>query len=333
MAVARTESCNIFTNINLGEISDFDGCRDVQDFIDEFEFIADMANWTEKQKNIMARSKLTGEAKLFLKSEPKLNKVTATWEFIKKELIKRFADQEDNEGENMEIFHSTYQKEGETVVEFKTRLRLAGLKTFKKGSNEDANKVLINNLRDHLRVRFVTGLLPNLKAKVLFANPQTFDEAVELALRAEMVENKINKSKNIRCNSIKNNQYRNFNKHKQNLFRNSSNRNRPPYRQQKFSRSRFFLNNSFNRSKINSRDSNSNRPHLYNSQNKLNSRQRYYYNKNFKYFKYGELEHPDMQHFQIKCFRCNKRGHIANNCSLNAKRLFAIRSMRSASLN
>lgn len=192
----QTVAQNIF-NMTLDTVAKYDGTTSVTEFLSQINDSAVLCKWTEQQKLIIAKLKLCGYAKQFLKSEPKLNLSTTTWELFQSAFEKHFKKQT-LPGEAVHNFISCRQRAGEDINGFMVRLRIAGLKTVEYTTDVQENSFINKKLRQDILNQFLNGLRPPLKQRVMSANPGSLDAAIEIAQREESIHLMTTRSSDIR---------------------------------------------------------------------------------------------------------------------------------------
>lgn len=187
--------------LSLETIPDYDGSTEVKEFLERVEQTAILGNWDESKRTIIARLKLKGEAHKFVQSEPYLRETSTTWDVFKKALSKRFKKLK-LPGQVIQEFHDCKQRVSESVREYVARLRTAGHKTVELGSDEQKNAWARDQLKEGMKTQFMLGLRMPLQQRVLSAHPKTFDEAIEMAEREEIVERMTQRVSNLSVKAV-----------------------------------------------------------------------------------------------------------------------------------
>ncbi|XP_054708556.1 uncharacterized protein LOC129218340 [Uloborus diversus] len=177
-------------NISLLElIPKFSGTAalPVRAFIAKINGISQISGWSDAQKLIITKLKLTDGAESFVHADPRAS-TTRSFDELVDRLLYRF----DNP-----LPLSTYlnelatcaQRTKETVHDYSTRLRVLGRNI---GSVQgDRITPEIRQASDKLlQARFVAGLRPEIQRHVLSREPSSFEEAISVALTEE-ANNKI----------------------------------------------------------------------------------------------------------------------------------------------
>ena len=320
--------------INL--IPNFNGSNDVEDFVDRVDLVGKLINLNSNQCKWLSLLKLEGKAKSFVKSHEDLRN-NSSWEILKQELVKRFKDHK-LPGEAEAEFQNCTQNVGETVIEFAERLRRIGKLTVSFKDNELENKFLRQHLENNMLRIFVLGLSKDIKQRVLSKGPKSFKEALQVAEHEELVEkvitgNKFKSERELkmieknRC-SVNTNAY-------------ESEVHRPPMRQRRSSafepRDRYatkqintFRSDDFNTHRnYNTYNRTAFRPHLKNEREicYVNTYQPYGNNRNAfnSNFSHGNRFQSRFRNNEdtktcynrrnfIRCFHCNRVGHIRRYC-------------------
>jgi hypothetical protein len=184
------------TNLSglIGTIDIFTGASDgqkVSDFLDSIEDIAELASWSDVEQIAVARLRMRQYAKEWLRANPEVKKLKV-WALFREKLVREFAPTR-VPVQAAQSFANCYQKVGETVRQYETRLKMAGMATLKLSADEDANKVRLEMLQDILFSQFCAGINKNLQRYILSSSATTFSQAVEVAIKEENNEKLLGK--------------------------------------------------------------------------------------------------------------------------------------------
>jgi hypothetical protein len=166
----------------ITEIHAYDGteCPSLHAWFTKIEDIATLAGLNDKEKCLVAKMKLTGQALLFKEGNLQLESVKK-WKEFKAIMQERF---EPDSGKHFRLamFSQLTQKETESVMDFATRLKHAAIRLHIPASDEsvaqkDARIKLIN---EKCLTQFLIGLKDKEIKKVVFSE-ETFANAVKVA--------------------------------------------------------------------------------------------------------------------------------------------------------
>lgn len=156
-----------------------DNSVSIVDFLDYIESAAGIAFWTEAQKLGVARIKLTGQAKAYVKSHPEI-KALQVWDEFKDSLLRKYQPSQPGVYADYH-FRSSMQEADECIDDFATRLRERGEATVvpPRTPEEKAYSDLV--LDKDLLNYFLNGIRQSLKPLVFTHKPATFAAAVQIA--------------------------------------------------------------------------------------------------------------------------------------------------------
>ncbi|KAH6933632.1 hypothetical protein HPB50_017245 [Hyalomma asiaticum] len=160
---------------------------DIQVFFKILEEAGRLGGWQDSHLICIARCKMTGSAHAFAWQDVDVA-CASTYQDFKALGLRRF-DTEPARAK-LEQFISAKQNPGEEVRSFADRVRILGIATLETVCGEDPVKTQLRReiLAEQLLSRFVAGLSDPVRRFVLFHDPQTFDEAIEVAARQERIE-------------------------------------------------------------------------------------------------------------------------------------------------
>lgn len=155
---------------------------DVNTFLRHVDLVASTGCWTEQEKMLICRSKLTGPAKACVASYPELLEPTARFDQMAIILRKRFEGFCKPEQRLLQL-NSVEQLPGEGVREYADRCRRLGeLATPKSLSVEEASWARVH-YENIVMAAFIKGLRPDIRRQLQFDPPSTFEGAVNKASR------------------------------------------------------------------------------------------------------------------------------------------------------
>ncbi|KAH6940108.1 hypothetical protein HPB50_024765 [Hyalomma asiaticum] len=160
---------------------------DIEVFFKILEEAGRLGGWQDSHLICITRCKMTGSAHAFAWQDVGVACATEYQDF--KNLALRRFDTEPASAK-LQRFISARQNPGEEVRSFADRVRILGIATLETVCGEDPVKTQLRReiLAEQLLSRFVAGLSDPVRRFVLSHNPQTFDEAVEVAAREEQIE-------------------------------------------------------------------------------------------------------------------------------------------------
>ncbi|KAH6933558.1 hypothetical protein HPB50_016281 [Hyalomma asiaticum] len=160
---------------------------DIHVFFKVLEQAGRLGGWQDSHLICIARCKMTGSAHAFAWQDVDVACAT-TYRGFKDLALRRF----DSEpiSAKLERFINARQNFEEGVRAFADRVRILGTATLEIVRGEDPAKTQLRReiLAEQLLARFVAGLSDPVRRFVLSHDPQTFDEAVEVAAREEQIE-------------------------------------------------------------------------------------------------------------------------------------------------
>lgn len=159
-------------------------------FFKQFDEIADLAQWTSREKLTILKTRLKGNALRFMMSNHELNQ-SNDYEIVKCKLLEFFGE-EQSLTESQIQFSEIHMLENEDIKNFAYRVTLATDKYLGNivGEVSTGTKEVIDKLR---LSKFLGELLPELQRDVLRGNPKNFEEAVKIAKTAQMALNSVAK--------------------------------------------------------------------------------------------------------------------------------------------
>uniref|UniRef100_T1HCG6 CCHC-type domain-containing protein n=1 Tax=Rhodnius prolixus TaxID=13249 RepID=T1HCG6_RHOPR len=171
----------------------------VDNFLKNIEMVASCGGWTEQDKTLICRLKLTGAAATCVAGFPTLLEPTATLEDYRRILKDRF-DPIQSSAEKLLQLNSVGQWAGEKVKEFADRCRKLGEETI---PNEAMSMLEMEWARKQaLQVTlaaFMKGLRGEIGLPLRYHPPNSFKEAVEAATRIESAQSQVTYQSEVRA--------------------------------------------------------------------------------------------------------------------------------------
>lgn len=160
--------------------------RPLADFLQEVEMVASSGHWTEQDKGLICRMKLSGPALDCMSGRPELAE-GSDFETLKTILKSRF-DEERSPSDAMGDLYALKQEGGETVKAYSERCVKVGARAVRyKG--QDAKTEWEKEYVDQLVLAaFVKGLKGEARKVLTFSPPNDIKEAVRVATRVERHE-------------------------------------------------------------------------------------------------------------------------------------------------
>lgn len=164
----------------------------VREFFQILEQVGSMGGWQDSQLIGIARCKMVGSAYAFAWQDECVAAVT-TFTAFKALALERF----DAEPQNVKLskFLAAKQNAGEDVRAFAGRLRVLGNATLGTNALEGAQEkreMRRQLLSEQMLSQFVGGLRDPIRRFTLSRDPETFDAAIEIAVKEERNERIVN---------------------------------------------------------------------------------------------------------------------------------------------
>ncbi|XP_023214574.1 uncharacterized protein LOC111617525 [Centruroides sculpturatus] len=165
----------------------------VTDFFDSLTDVTKVAAWSKAQMLAVAKLKLTGIAREFVRKDRRIKEVEEFDEF-KRLMIERF----DREPFTFRLnrFYTCVQKRDEDVQTYAARLQALAMEieiTPEPGATatETAiiHRVQSKELDERLKAQFLNGIDIRIRQRTMSREPATFDDALKAAIREERIEN------------------------------------------------------------------------------------------------------------------------------------------------
>jgi len=159
----------------------------LEEFFSSIEASARIGRWEEKDQVEIAILKLADSAKTFYQGCAELRAVEVTWSRFKSVFRQRFRDVHTDQFHYMKL-HTARQNRGECPQDFADRCRALAQKIVCKVDDPVAQRVHHENAERMLLASFLTGLGGTPGKQTRYANPQTVDEALKIALSVQEAE-------------------------------------------------------------------------------------------------------------------------------------------------
>jgi len=164
-----------------------DSAVTLEEFLASVESAARIGRWVDSDMREIATLKLAGSAKVFYQGCNELHENDATWETFKSAFRRRYEDVHTDQ------FHFTRlqtarQAKGESPQEFADRCRGLAQKVMARTNDPQAQRVHRENADRMLLASFVSGLTGTPGRQVRYANPQTLEQALKIALSVQEAE-------------------------------------------------------------------------------------------------------------------------------------------------
>lgn len=167
----------------VNSIRPFDGDPEyLEEFFSEFIEITEIAEFSEREKIAILKTKLKDEAKKFLSSSPELKNV-ADIQVIFEE-FKKFFIQPKSIHERQSDFQAIKLRDNETVRSLALRINIAASAISKESDN--------NPLLDDFKLAKLIDAVPlKFQRDILLKKPNSFNQAMEILENIQNVEEKI----------------------------------------------------------------------------------------------------------------------------------------------
>lgn len=175
-----------------------DGDEIVADFIAQVNDVGNLSDWNDQNKLTVAKLKLSGTALSFSKSDEGCQFAKTLNEF-QEALETRFRDKLP-EHYYLEQLACLRQERGETIETFADRVKRIGSKTVRRTQNQLVDQALQKEGDRRTMEAFTRGLSGELGHEVRIKFPQSFREAVTLAVTIRNVERRPSEDSRVRNN-------------------------------------------------------------------------------------------------------------------------------------
>ena len=159
----------------------------LEEFFSSIEGSARVGNWEDTDKCQVAILKLTDAAKQFYNGCSELHLADVTWHKFKSVFRHRFRDVHTDQYHFTKL-QTARQGRNETPREFADRCRALSQKIICKVDDPLAQRIHCENAERMLLASFVAGLTGVPGRQVRYANPQTMEQALKIALSVQEAE-------------------------------------------------------------------------------------------------------------------------------------------------
>jgi hypothetical protein len=159
----------------------------LEEFFSSIEGSALVGNWEDSDKCQVAILKLTDAAKEFYNGCTELHLAFVTWQKFKSAFRHRFRDVHTDQYHFTKL-QTARQGRNETPQEFADRCRALSQKIICKVNDPLAQSIHYENAERMLLASFVAGLTGVPGRQVRYANPQTMEQALKIALSVQEAE-------------------------------------------------------------------------------------------------------------------------------------------------
>ena len=167
---------------SMREIENFSATPEtvkIKDFLLAIDISGDLYGWNDKQRQTVAFLRTKQPARFIINTNPELRDAK-NWEEFKRIMMSYYGNSDPLFLKERKL-QDTLQKEGETTLQFSTRVRDVASDLIIHDDNPEkmARNIESNNLR--AMTQFVNGLIETLRIQVASKNPKTWEEALEYA--------------------------------------------------------------------------------------------------------------------------------------------------------
>jgi hypothetical protein len=159
----------------------------LEEFFSSIQASARIGRWEEKNQLEIAVLKLTDSAKLFHHGYPEIHAEDVTWDKFKKAFRQRFRDLHNDQFHYMKL-QTARQAKTEDPQQSADRCRALAQKIVCKVDDPVSQRIHHENAERMLLAAFVNGLSGTPGRQVPYANPQTVDQALKIALSVQEAE-------------------------------------------------------------------------------------------------------------------------------------------------
>jgi hypothetical protein len=159
----------------------------LDEFFSSIEGAARVGQWADTDKFQVAVLKLSDVATQFYNGCSELHSTEIRWDKFKSEFRRRFRDVHNNQHNFMKL-QTARQGRHESPQGFLDRLRILSQKIVRKVDDPVAQKIHYENAERMLLASYVAGLTGVPGRQVRYANPQTVQLALQIALSVQEAE-------------------------------------------------------------------------------------------------------------------------------------------------
>ena len=159
----------------------------LDEFFNSIEGSSRVGNWEDADKVQVAVLKLTDTARQFYNGCLELHTADVTWSKFKSVFKHRFRDSHTDQYHFMKL-QTARQERSETPQQFADRCRALSQKIVCKVDDPLAQRIHYENAERLLLASFVAGLTGVPGRQVRYANPQTMEQALQIAITVQEAE-------------------------------------------------------------------------------------------------------------------------------------------------
>jgi hypothetical protein len=146
--------------------------------------MADMGNWSERDKVRIATLRLEDAARTYVQAAAELRGKEVKWADFKKALQHRFRDPRTDNFHYSQL-HAAKQKPNESVLAFADRVRLYGRAITPTENTPEAERECAAQVAKMVLAAFKNGLAGKPGDQTRFTGPASLEEAIQIAVTVE----------------------------------------------------------------------------------------------------------------------------------------------------
>ncbi|PNF31083.1 hypothetical protein B7P43_G16331 [Cryptotermes secundus] len=154
--------------------------KPVSEFLAQIEQCARVSNWTENDKVDILKAKLTREALQFVNGRDQLKDESVRYEVLKAALVKRFSEKLPARY-HYNLLHEATQSKNESSIQFLDRCRVLSAKTIRQSADPTEQRILKQEADFRLLTSFIYGMKGEAGRELRIRNPETLDQALNIA--------------------------------------------------------------------------------------------------------------------------------------------------------
>lgn len=160
--------------------------EDVVSFLEDLSTAAEMGGWSDAQLLQVAKLRLSGEAKTFVRCTEALRNAV-TFRELEQGLLQRYKKQ-NSARFFREKLASLVKKSNESMEEFADRIRRVNVNTYELGNSDEANRVLLQEAEQRALDAFLRGIPAEMSRRVRSGAPADLHAALRLATEYEEID-------------------------------------------------------------------------------------------------------------------------------------------------
>lgn len=180
---SECKDVNLMANASMLQLVPNLNGKNVIEYFRVLESTAKLNGWSQDQLVLITCDiKSEGQARKFI--DDSVKSPNCSYAYIKELLLDRFRETP-SVSDSFQNFSAANQFQFETVREFAARLEGLAYKSFN-GTDKENNENISKNFAQKLILsQFISGLKQKIKSSVKIQDPQSFKDAVSLAIRVE----------------------------------------------------------------------------------------------------------------------------------------------------